>query len=144
MTINNPSSTSANPLINTDGQAGKAQHAPGPVLFIDDVGAQTIIGIPLRRNGFNILKAHTLQEAYEVLNRYTVGIVLLGTLSPEALEFVELLRLGDHGHLPVMVLPKEGDDALLAYFQQAGVDDYVYKPIHHDQLSERIYGLLGR
>lgn len=144
MDTHNQSPITSNPQVNAYDQAGKAQGKPWPVLFIDDVGAQTIIGIPLRRHGLDVAKAHTIQDAYAVLNRQAVSMVLLGTLTPEALEFVELLGMGDFAHLPVMLLPKEGDESLLAYFQQAGINDYVYKPVHHDELSDKIYALLAR
>jgi DNA-binding response OmpR family regulator len=134
----------SNPQVNTHDRAANSRIKLEPVLFIDDVGAQTIIGIPLRRHGLEVVKAHTIKDAYAVLNTQAVSMVLLGTLTPEALEFVELLRIGEHAHLPVMLLPKEGDDSMLAYFQQAGADDYVYKPVHHDELSEKIYTLVNR
>jgi DNA-binding response OmpR family regulator len=105
----------------------------------------------LAADGFEVLGAGVGREALELAELAHPDLVLLDETLPDAggLELCRLLREGVPGrrwnrHVPVILLAENGDpvDRVRAFAR--GVDDYVSKPFHYEELLARMHAILRR
>ncbi len=100
---------------------------------------QQFIGQLLRRRGHEVVVAHDGRKALEALDHSSFDLMLLDNQMPEldGFQVIEVLRHREQtagGHLPVVALTahamKEDRERCL----QAGMDDYLSKPIQSAEL----------
>ena len=105
----------------------------------------------LAADGFDVLGAHAGDEALDLAELTHPDLVLLDEFLPDArgLDLCRRLREGEPGrtwnrHVPVILLAENGDpvDRVRAFAR--GVDDYVSKPFHYEELLARIRAVLRR
>ncbi|MBQ7407891.1 MAG: response regulator transcription factor [Clostridia bacterium] len=111
----------------------------------DDVNILKLMSIRLTKSGFNVLSATNGKEGLEVLKKNDVDIAVVDIMMPvmDGFEMVEHMR-ADGKSLPIIfVTAKEGIDDKRTGFN-VGADDYMVKPIDHEELVLRINALLKR
>ncbi|HYI21378.1 MAG TPA: response regulator [Candidatus Limnocylindrales bacterium] len=108
---------------------------------------QLQLGNMLRRDGYEILLANDAQEG---LNRWGADKPDLMAVDndlpgPSGLQLAARIRQTETGaHTPIVVLGGSAEvDAKVAALR-AGADDYLAKPVHPQELSARVRGLLAR
>jgi two-component system phosphate regulon response regulator PhoB len=116
------------------------------ILLVDDEPAiQDMLQFSLQDNGFQLLQAETARQAWLLLEKESVNIVVLDWRLPD-LEGIELLRRirKQFIDLPVIMLTARGeeDDRILGL--DLGADDYMVKPFSVAELKARIRALLRR
>jgi two-component system phosphate regulon response regulator PhoB len=116
------------------------------ILLVDDEPAiQDMLKFSLQDNGFKLLQAETARDAWLLLEKESVNLVVLDWRLPD-LEGIELLRRIRHQFvdLPVIMLTARGeeDDRILGL--DRGADDYMVKPFSVAELKARIRALLRR
>lgn len=99
----------------------------------------------LRMAGFNVLSATTGREALLKAAEQEPDLVLLDLMMPE-MDGWEIL-----GHLrqmiekvPVIIVSAKASKDDVVKGLQAGADDYISKPFHNAELSERVKAVLRR
>ena len=109
---------------------------------------QLQLGNILRRDGHEILLANDAQEG---LNRWGSDKPDLMAVDndlpgPSGLQLAARIRQTEHAgtHTPIVVLGASAEvDAKVAALR-AGADDYMAKPVHPQELTARVRGLLAR
>ena len=108
---------------------------------------QLQLGNMLRRDGYEILLANDAQEG---LNRWGADKPDLMAVDndlpgPSGLQLAARIRQTEtDAHTPIVVLGGSAEvDAKVAALR-AGADDYLAKPVHPQELSARVRGLLAR
>ncbi len=107
----------------------------------DDPTTREMLEKYLGRQGFTVFAANNGEEALEILDRHPIGIAVLDWIMPElnGLETCRRIRLRDTPNYTYVILltVKENRDDLLTGFD-AGIDEYLFKPIDLKELHARI------
>jgi pilus assembly protein CpaE len=108
---------------------------------------QLQLGNMLRRDGYEILLANDAQEG---LNRWGADKPDLMAVDnelpgPSGLQLTARIRQTETGaHTPIIVLGGSAEVDAKVTALRAGADDYLAKPVHPQELSARVRGLLAR
>jgi two-component system KDP operon response regulator KdpE len=114
--------------------------APLRVLVIDDEPAiRRFLRVSLAAQGYLVLEADSGESGYALLQRNTVGVVILDLGLPGVSGLDILKRLRESGSsVPVIVLSSRSDEGGKVAALDMGADDYVTKPFGMDELLARI------
>jgi len=117
------------------------------ILVVDDeAGARTLIGIMLERGGFVVQKAANAFEALAALDENVPDLIILDVMMPEmdGIELCQLIRQRDATRkTPVLILSARGDAQSIIRGIEAGANDYLPKPILHNDLVAKVRSMLG-
>lgn len=115
------------------------------VLVIDDEPAVVdVLVFSLRRSGFTVDVAGTLQEGRRLLASQSFDLLMLdlGLPDGDGLEFCRQLRAGSG--IPVLILTCRDDEVDRVVGLESGADDYVAKPFSPRELVARVRAILRR
>ena len=118
------------------------------ILTVDDEEhILELISYNLERNGYEVLKALTGEEALEILDQHQVDLVLLDRMLPgiDGMEVLKQIR-GDKNKkdLPVILLTAKSEEFDKVVGLEIGADDYICKPFGVHELIARIKAVLRR
>ena len=118
------------------------------ILTVDDEEhILELISYNLERNGYEVLKALTGEEALEILDQHQVDLVLLDRMLPgiDGIEVLKQIR-GDKNKkdLPVILLTAKSEEFDKVVGLEIGADDYICKPFGVHELIARIKAVLRR
>ena len=111
----------------------------------DEVNILKLMNIRLTKSGFNVFCAENGESALAIVKKEEIDLVVADVMMPvmDGFEFVEQMR-ADGRNIPVIfVTAKESLDDKRTGFN-VGADDYMVKPIDHEELVLRINALLKR
>jgi two-component system response regulator ResD len=117
------------------------------IMVVDDEASVIeVIGLYLRREGFNVSSARNGTEALEKLQNSVPTLVILDVMLPEVdgLEILRRLRAREEGEIPVILLTARGQEVDRIYGLELGADDYVVKPFSPAELVARVKAVLRR
>jgi len=118
------------------------------ILLVDDEpDILEFVGFNLEKEGFNIVKAESGQEAIEQAKKVKPDLILLDVMMPEmdGIETCEKLRsIPELKNIVVAMLTARGEDYSQIAGFEAGADDYIAKPIKPKVLLSRIKALIKR
>ena len=130
----------------------KADKKQGPhhlLVVNDDEAGCEIVSRILESKGFTATRAHEHAEALLALGRdggSFHGVVLDFTSggTSTSLKLLDSIRHGDEAHrnLPVVILSASANNRLFAY--QSGVDAFLVRPFHADELEHELRAVLAR
>jgi two-component system phosphate regulon response regulator PhoB len=113
----------------------------------DEPSIQELISVGLSRNGHEVRRAATAEEAYGALTAALPDVILLDWMLPDASgpSLARRLRAEPRTReVPIIMLTaRAGDDDKVAGLE-AGADDYVTKPFSPRELEARIQAVLRR
>lgn len=110
------------------------------MLVTDDATLRTLARRVLPEHGFAVVLAETGEEALETYAASSPDVVLLDSLLPDLDGFEWLRRLRElHGELtvPVLMFTEMNDRQSVLRGYQAGVSDFLEKPLQEDVLAHR-------
>jgi len=113
----------------------------------DDVETLRLVGLMLQRQGFEIVAANNGAQALSQAIQEQPSLVLLDIMMPDVdgYQVTHQLR-GDPqtAKIPILMFTAKSqlEDKVMGY--EAGVDDYLTKPVHPVELVARIKALLAR
>ena len=111
----------------------------------DEVNILKLMNIRLSKSGFNVFTAENGEAGLAVVQKEEIDLVIADVMMPvmDGFEFLERLR-ADGKNIPVIfVTAKESLDDKRTGFN-LGADDYMVKPIDHEELLLRVNALLKR
>src|SRR5579871_5197904 len=117
------------------------------ILVVDDeMGARTLMGIMLERDGFKPIKAKDAVEALKFLDEgEKPDLIILDVMMP-GMDGVELCRTLRHRPdttaLPILILSARSDVESVMRGMDAGATDYLPKPILNNDLTAKVRVLL--
>lgn len=113
----------------------------------DDIETLRLVGLMLQRQGFQIVAANNGAQALAQASHEQPDLILLDVMMPDmdGYQVTRLLRKDPQTSLtPILMFTAKSqvDDKVTGY--EAGVDDYLTKPVHPVELVARIKALLAR
>ena len=111
----------------------------------DDISTADFLKLILTKAGYNVFITHNGIEALSVTDKHYIDLILLDVMMPEmdGFEFTKCLR-SCNDNTPILMLTAKhlSEDKCKGF--TLGVDDYVVKPIHEEELLLRIKAILRR
>lgn len=118
------------------------------ILVVDDEqDIQELVAYNLTKNGYEVIRANTGEEALQLARTESPDLVVLDLMLPgiDGLDCCRVLKNDPFSkHLPVMMLTAKGEDADIVVALNMGADDYVTKPFSPQVLLARIEAVLRR
>ncbi|MEW6641747.1 MAG: response regulator transcription factor [Pseudomonadota bacterium] len=122
------------------------ERRPSVLLVEDEVFVQTLLAAYLEKEGVAVTVASTAAEMRAALRLpgQPVDVIALdlGLPDEEGLALVRQLRT--RLDVPICITTRDDSAASRAVAAELGVDDYLVKPFHPQQLTTRLMALLGR
>lgn len=111
----------------------------------DDPSILQLYSIVLKREGYDTLEARNGLEAWNMIEKEHVDLVITDIMMPEldGYEFVRLLRQTD-AMLPILMITAKEDFLSKNKGFSLGTDDYMVKPIDVKEMVLRVKALLRR
>lgn len=111
----------------------------------DEKNIRKLIGIKLKNAGYNVTLVENGEQALNAVYENHVDIIIADVMMPvmNGYELVKNLRR-DNVKIPVIMCTAKGSIYAKAEGYDAGVDDYMVKPIDFDELLMRIKAILRR
>jgi adenylate cyclase len=111
----------------------------------DDADIRTIVSGAISSLGFSVIEAEDGAKAISIINDLEIDLAILDYMMPEknGLEVCECIKRKVGGqYVPVIILTARDavKDKVSALLQ--GVDDYLTKPFHYEELQARVKGQL--
>jgi len=110
----------------------------------DDPHIRELIGLYLRRNGFDIVEAADGLEALTLLDNIKVDLAMLDIMMPNVDGWELCRQIRDHSTIPVLMLTAQGETTHKVRGLRLGADDYMVKPFEPEELVARVNALLRR
>ncbi len=113
----------------------------------DDLETLRLVGLMLQRQGYQIVVANNGSQALSVAHTELPDLVVLDVMMPDMDGFQvtrQLRAQPETSNVPILMFSAKSqvDDKVAGY--DAGVDDYLTKPVHPVELVARIKALLNR
>lgn len=118
------------------------------ILIVDDEpDILEIVGYNLEKEGYEVHRASSGQEAIEITKRVIPNLIILDVMMPkmDGIECCEILRSNEKLNNTVITFlsARSEDYSQIAGFD-AGADDYISKPVRPKVLVSRVKALLKR
>jgi DNA-binding response OmpR family regulator len=118
---------------------------PATILVVEDEPSlREVVGLYLRRAGYQVMALGDGQAALEWLGREIADLVVLDVMLPglDGLEIARWLRA--RGDMPIIMLTARRAEADRIAGLELGADDYVVKPFSPAELVSRVRAVLRR
>lgn len=111
----------------------------------DDANILKLMSIRLKKSGFNVLQAENAKEALDVIHSGDADIMVADVMMPgmDGFRLVEKIREEGNRIPIILATAKESLEDKKEGFN-CGADDYMVKPIEHEELVLRINALIKR
>ena len=119
-------------------------HVPRILVVDDDPGVARALSDLLSLHGYSVLRADSGEEALDALQAARCDLVLLDIGLPGMSGVEACARIRElHGpSLPIVMLTGTGDSAAARHSYEAGVDDFLHKPIDTAALVLKVRSFL--
>jgi CheY-like chemotaxis protein len=116
------------------------------VLVVDDYPENCRLLYFYLRGDFEVLTAASAEEAFEILDRQRVELVVMDINLKDGMNGIEaaarIRQRDDLGHLPILAISAYAYPDDRARFLEAGFDDYIPKPIFKERMLRKVRALL--
>lgn len=111
----------------------------------DDKNTLRLMKTVLTRGGYKIFKAENGLDAFEIIDKQHIDLIVLDVMMPimDGYEFTEHLRSVKNNTPILMVTAKQLPEEKCKGFI-VGTDDYMVKPVNEEEMLLRIKALLRR
>jgi DNA-binding response OmpR family regulator len=120
-------------------------HGTTRILIVDDEqSVQTLLGYPLRKEGYHVTSALDGREALDRFAESPYDLVVLDLMLPK-LDGVEVCRqLRRRSQVPIIMLTAKGSETDKIAGLEVGADDYITKPFSMREFRSRVRAALRR
>ena len=110
----------------------------------DDKEIAELVEIHLVSDGFQVEKAYSADEGFEILKRKNVNLIILDIMMPgmDGIKMCEKIR--ETSAVPIIFLSAKSTDLDKIVGLGSGADDYVIKPFNPLELMARVKSQLRR
>ena len=104
----------------------------------DDKEICDSIGIYLKNEGLNVLKAYDGLQALEMLSDNTVHLILLDIMMPRLDGIGAMVKIRQDRNIPIILISAKSEDTDKILGLNMGADDYITKPFNPLELIARV------
>lgn len=113
----------------------------------DEPAIRELIAFACESSGYTVVRAGSVREGGEALQKNAVDLVLLDWMLPDlsGLQWLEMLKKTEKfARIPVIMLTARGTESDKVAGLEKGADDYIVKPFSPRELIARIRAVLRR
>jgi DNA-binding response OmpR family regulator len=110
----------------------------------DDVDLTSMLELSLTRCSYQVDSAHDALEGLRRLYAFQPDLVLLDVLMPGIDGWDALRRIREVSDVPVLMMSDLSGEAMVSRGLDLGADDFLTKPVRHEELRARIQAVLRR
>lgn len=115
------------------------------ILVVDDEKEiRNLIGIYLKNEGFDIIKAANGIEALKILEHDDICLVILDIMMPQMDGIETCIKIREDKNMPIIMLSAKGEDMDKILGLTTGADDYIAKPFNPLELIARVKSQIRR
>jgi DNA-binding response OmpR family regulator len=118
------------------------------ILIIDDDPATTrLLEVLLMREGYNIQSENLSANAVQTSKEFSPNLIILDLMMPGIdgmMVCKNMKKDPDLGEVPIIMFSAVSQKEIQAEALQAGINEYITKPIHPNDLKQRIRSWLDR
>src|SRR6267378_6337233 len=115
------------------------------ILLVDDEQSiQTLLSYPLRKDGYEVVRAADGREALDRFSEQTFDLVVLDVMLPQLDGLEVCKRLRARSPVPIIMLTAKSEEIDKVVGLELGADDYITKPFSLREFSSRIKAALRR
>jgi len=117
------------------------------LIIEDEKNIARLIKYNLEKAGFSCFTTITGEEAFDILDREDISLIILDVMLPkmDGFEFCRSLRQQEsYGKVPVIMLTARGEEVDRIVGLELGADDYMVKPFSPRELVLRVKAILRR
>lgn len=110
----------------------------------DDKEIVEAIEIYLSQEGYKVLKAYDGEEAWKLLDKHKVDLLIIDVMMPKLDGIRATLKIREKKNMPIIILSAKSEDADKILGLNVGADDYMTKPFNPLELTARVKSQLRR
>ena len=110
----------------------------------DDKEIVEAIEIYLSQEGYKVLKAYDGEEAWKLLDKHKVDLLIIDVMMPRLDGIRATLKIREKQNMPIIILSAKSEDADKILGLNVGADDYMTKPFNPLELTARVKSQLRR
>jgi DNA-binding response OmpR family regulator len=115
------------------------------ILLVDDEQSiQTLLSYPLRKDGYEVVRAADGREALARFSEQTFDLVVLDVMLPQLDGLEVCRRLRAHSPVPIIMLTAKSEEIDKVVGLELGADDYITKPFSMREFRSRVKAALRR
>jgi DNA-binding response OmpR family regulator len=115
------------------------------ILVVDDEKEiRDLLEINLSNEGYNVFKASCGEEAFDILDKEEIHLIVLDIMMPGIDGLEVCRRVREKNNIPIIMLSAKSEDMDKIQGIMTGADDYVCKPFNQLELIVRVKALLRR
>lgn len=115
------------------------------ILLVDDEpSVQTLLGYPLRKDGYDVVSALNGQDALDRFAEQRFDLVVLDIMLPRVDGIEVCRRLRTRSQVPIIMLTAKDDEVDKVVGLEMGADDYITKPFSVREFRSRVRAALRR
>jgi len=115
------------------------------ILLVDDEQSiQTLLSYPLRKDGYEVVRAADGREALNRFAEQAFDLVVLDVMLPQLDGLEVCRRLRARSAVPIIMLTAKSEEIDKVLGLELGADDYITKPFSPKELVARIRSVLRR
>lgn len=135
------------PLHKTQRQnAAAAQQRPHILIVDDSLSNRKALSLMVEHMGYQSITAIDGLDALQQLNEQPIALVLTDLEMPRmnGLEMAQAIRIWpEKRHIPIIMITSRSTQKHRSMAQQAGIDDYLTKPVNQDTLHTQVHKWLS-
>jgi len=125
-------------------KARMSERNPRILLVDDEQSLQTLLSFPLKREGYDVIRAGDGREALDRFAEQSFDLVVLDVMLPliDGLEVCRRMRA--RSHVPIIMLSAKSEEIDKVVGLEVGADDYITKPFSMQEFRSRVRAALRR
>jgi DNA-binding response OmpR family regulator len=115
------------------------------ILLVDDEQSiQTLLSYPLRKDGYEVVRATDGREALDRFTEEPFDLVVLDLMLPQVDGLEVCRRLRARSSVPIIILTAKSEEIDKVVGLELGADDYITKPFSMREFRSRVKAALRR
>ena len=115
------------------------------ILLVDDEHSiQTLLSYPLRKDGYEVVRASDGREALDRFAEEPFDLVVLDVMLPQIDGLEVCRRLRSRSSVPIIMLTAKSEEIDKVLGLELGADDYITKPFSMREFRSRVKAALRR
>src|SRR2546425_2311923 len=115
------------------------------ILLVDDEQSiQTLLSYPLRKDGYEVVRATDGRQALDRFSEQAFDLVVLDLMLPQLDGLEVCRRLRARSSVPIIMLTAKSEEIDKVLGLELGADDYITKPFSMREFRSRVKAALRR